>query len=606
MFILDFQSRLAFEDHVNLHKVNKESYICACGFETHDHFDLLTHLAESDTCTMDSSTWPDYANKYKKRYNVKPFDGNFPMFKCYDCDSAFQNLKSLAEHVTTSHKEKYIVCEHGNCGKKYSTASAYRRHVKEKHIKEMKCTFCNEILTKYEADHHICERPKESLESCPICLKDFSITEAIKHFEDPAHRLVEENFILDWIPEKKLPCCICEENINNFKDILSLLIHGENVHGTKPLVALIRSIRDIREGKRIEFDGEISWFKSEFNWDEDCENPELITCRFCGVQTVKSGNYIKKHFATQSSLHNDQTKKWMNHHVLEHIPCPKCNISTIKEVWEGLDHYERVHKSNPIEFYDFIGEYRKALTVPDKMYDCIFCGTVFNANHIRSHFDYKNVSHNVNFRKWKQHTKNSCFPCKYCDKRKMSSLLQALDHYEQDHKIPAINCYNDYCDMIDETLKNNRKECYLCQEKFPTIWVDLPYHFQKKAHLVHYKQWQIKNYMHYFPCSDCDIQGLITMNDAMSHYVQKHKLSEDKYYDYFILFSEELRANTLEPDDSKNRKGFLPMRDGKVAIPRLKRKEEPQKIRIEPMSKEKNKRSIKDGKLEKVKKLKKS
>lgn len=510
--------------------------------------------------------------------------------------------------MDNQHNEKNITCEHEQCNKKYGTPSAYRRHLREKHTKIMRCKFCLETLTRHEADIHFCQGKMEASDGCPICFTTVGALNIVQHFEDPAHRLLEDAFMQRYIAERRVPCCICEEHSGDFEDILSLLVHGEEAHGSKRLKVLLRSLKEIRDGKPIESDGDKTWLKSDFNWEEG-EKPVLEACRFCGVQTVKSGNYLKRHFASTNKAHDDAIKRWMNEQILEYIPCPKCNVTNLKEIWEGLDHYERVHRSNPTEFYDYICQYKNALSVPSKMYDCMFCGTVFNANHIRSHFDYKNVSHNINIRKWKHHTKNSFFPCKHCDKKRMTNILQAMDHYEKDHEMPAINCYNDYCGLVDEHMKFNRKECYLCQEKFPTIWVDLPYHFQKKTHLVHYKKWQIKNYMNYFPCSECDIQGLTTMNDAMSHYVLVHRLSEDKYYDYFIMFSEELKANTLEPEDSGPNKGFLPMRDGKVAIPRLKRKEEPPKVRIETIRvhskiKKDEKKSIKAGRVGKFKKLK--
>lgn len=602
---------MAYEDHRNSHqKIYQESYTCICGFITIDHFDLLTHLAESEDerCTMSSTTWPSYANEYKNKYSVKPLTGTIPIFKCFYCELTFHTLKGLSMHVNSKHNESVITCEHIRCRKKYGTASAYRRHLKDKHVKSMICNYCNDSLSKHEADFHLCQQKIESSEICPVCDEQIVPMEAIEHFEDPAHRLLEDTFMHRFIYNKRVPCCVCEVHSEDFKDVLSLLVHGREIHGPRRLQTLLRSISEIKAGKPIESDGDRTWIKSDFNWDTDSDRPVLTSCRFCSIQTVMSGNYVKRHFATRSKLHEEQTKKWMNEQVLDYIPCPKCNINSLKEIWEGLDHYERFHSANPMEFYDFVCEYRNVLTVPDKMYDCMFCGTVFNANHIRSHFDYKNVSHNINIKKWKNHTKNNFFPCKHCDKKKMTTILQALDHYEKDHQIPAIVCYNDYCELVDNNLKMNRKECYLCQEKFPTIWVDLPYHFQKNTHLVHYKQWQIKNYMNYFPCSDCDIQGLNTINDAMNHYVAKHRKCEDKYYDYFISFSEELKSNTLEPEDSLDtpaRKSFLPMRDGKVAIPRLKRKEEPPKIRIETVKVDKgSKKNIKAGRVGKLKKLK--
>lgn len=606
---------MAYEDHKNSHQeIYQESYTCICGFITTDHFDLLTHLAESEnnTCNMNSTTWPSYAAPYKNKYSVKPLTGCIPLFKCFHCELTFHTLKGLSMHSNSKHNANVIECEHTRCRKKYGTMSAYRRHLKEKHVKIMICNFCNESLSRHEADFHLCQEKIDRSEPCPICDEQIIPLEEVKHFEDPAHRLLEDAFIGRFIPEKRVPCCVCEGFSKDHKDILTLLLHGQEVHGQRRAQALLRSIKQIKDGRPIESDGDKTWLKSDYNWDGDSRRPVVIACRFCKVQTVMSGNYVKRHFATHNTQHDDQAKKWMKDQALDYIPCPKCNINTLKEVWEGLDHYERAHNSNPMEFYEFVCEYRNALTVPEKMYDCMFCGTTFDANHIRSHFDYKNVSHNINMKKWKNHTKNAYFPCKHCDKKKITSMLQALDHYEKDHQIPAINCYNDYCDLVEEELKVNRKECYLCQEKFPTIWVDLPYHFQKNTHLVHYKQWQIKNYMNYFPCSDCDIQGLTTMNEAMVHYSAKHRKSEDKYYDYFITFSEELKANTLESEDaSGRRKEFLPMRDGKVAIPRLKPKEVPLKIRIEPLKieykkkEDKNdKKAIKAGRIAKMKKLK--
>lgn len=402
---------------------------------------MILHL-KKEGCPLDSTTWPAYAQVYRKTREAKlrSFEGkkvapkrvrfanDLPlpkrmkmdadkMYCCWVCDYRSRSTPKVYHHYEERHMEKTIKCS--DCNKMFPSQSKVILHKKKAHADLQKCDLCDLMIHRKRMQKHM----------------------DVKH-------------------KKPFTCNDCGAVFASERAILS---HQERLH------------------KKIVLE------------------PLVVTCLLCEKELDINNESLESHLA--SRFHFIYEASWKEYNDIDSIPCYDCEDWETTDFETALHHFSVEHKKgtkNALEFLGILGKQDPDLiaAVTEKTKACL---------------SFSNV--------------------KECQEVEEAKVLL-------------------------ETKFTKSITCFMCFRLIPlgdnpNLDRAIIRHVEKKTHLKDVEEWQKTRGVDTYPCQDCKIKTLTSLQMAFVHSKQAHECS---YFEYF----EFLRSQIVPaPDSKKKNKCFI-------------------------------------------------
>lgn len=506
-----FNSTLAFMDHQNLHSQTKP-YKCECGFDSNLLANLILHL-KKEGCPLDSTTWPPYAQVYRKtrEQKLRSFEGkkvapkrvrfanDLPlpkrmkmdsdkMYCCWECDFRSPSTAKVYNHYEERHMEKTIQCS--DCSKMFPSQSKVILHKRRAHADLEKCDLCELMIPRKRMQKHL----------------------DVKH-------------------KKPFMCDDCGALFAYEK---SLLTHQERLH------------------KKTLFE------------------PLVVPCLLCENEIDINNESLESHLA--SRFHWIYEASWKEYNDIDSIPCYDCEDWETTDFETALHHFSVEHKKgtkNALEFLAILGKQdpdlinavgektRACLSFTNNVKECqeveeekvllatkftksITCFMCFRMIHlgestsldraVMRHVEKK--MHLKEVEEWKKTRGVTSYPCQDCKIKTLTSLQMAFVHSKQAHEYSYFEYFEFLRSQIVPAPDSKRKtKCFICCERVS----DMKNHLRTSVgHKCAERQWMKSWKIHDFPCSFCLTKFPTTM-EASQHAYKEHKQPSLEYMHYLEI-----------------------------------------------------------------------
>ena len=420
------------------------------------------------------------------------------MFKCYKCESSYENEHSIRRHFNLTHREKKIECE--KCGKIFAYNTDFKMHLK----------ICDAIAALEKNCYKILKSDGRAQLQCNKCQRIFSENSTFLahyriHEKRKLNKMKEVVYILN--KDKKFQCNSCE-NVYTAKESVEkhfLLEHEEKKFKCDKcgkrfsIIMLLHRHLKVCDGNDIEIDKmkDDEMFKETIKDDGTKE----FLCRKCDNSYEKKES-VRKHFHT---IHREKKYK-----------CDKCSkMFPIKSILRyhlkkcnGVFYETKLDKLKDVvykEIYNMNGV---------KEFQCNKCENVFTKrDQVGLHFYRKHKE-----KKFKCEKCNETFPFK-------SNL--------KNHEKICDQVFRIACKVLDE-CDGQKFQCVKCQEIFPDR---IAFHVHLRAHRsnnlkfnpmknVVYKEIFEANGKKKFQCNKCE--NIYKKQDSVRRHF--HVLHEEKKF----------------------------------------------------------------------------